>query len=106
MSAMLSALLWLLVFVAGSMALAYQRVPLFLASAAYLALLVVYTLAGTGPYWLTLLFWLLFLAVAIPVNVPAVRRHYISRPLLEIFRKIMPEMSETEAAALEAGTVW
>ena len=103
---MLSALLWLLVFVAGSLVLAYQRVPLFMASAAYLLFLVVYTLAGTGPYWLMLLFWALFLAIAIPVNVPAIRRHYVSRPLLEIFRKIMPEMSETEAAALEAGTVW
>ena len=103
---MLSALLWLLVFIGGSLALAYQRVPLFLASAAYLALLVVYTLAGTGPYWLMLLFWLVFLGIAIPVNIPTIRRHYISRPLLDIFRKIMPEMSETEAAALEAGTVW
>ena len=103
---MLSAFLWLLVFVGGSLALAYQRVPLFLASLAYLGFLVVYTLAGTGPYWLELLFWLVFLALAIPVNVPDIRRHYISRPLLEIFRKIMPEMSETEAAALEAGTVW
>ncbi|HEV7165380.1 MAG TPA: acyl-CoA dehydrogenase [Gammaproteobacteria bacterium] len=103
---MLSALLWLLVFIGGTLALTYQRVPLLLASAAYLALLVVYTLAGTGPEWLVLCFWLLYLAIAIPVNVPAIRRHYISRPLLDIFRKIMPEMSETEAAALEAGTVW
>ena len=103
---MLSASLWLLVFIGGSLALTYQRVPLFMASAAYLALLVVYTLAGTGPEWLVLFFWLLYLAIAIPVNVPAIRRHYISRPLLDIFRKIMPEMSETEAAALEAGTVW
>jgi acyl-CoA dehydrogenase len=103
---MLSAFLWLLVFIGGSLWLAYQRVPLFMASVAYLALLVVYTLAHTGPYWLALVFWLLYLAIAIPVNVPSIRRHYISRPLLDIFRKIMPEMSETEAAALEAGTVW
>ncbi len=103
---MLSALLWLLVFIGGSLVMTYRRVPLFVASAAYLALLVIYTLLGTGPDWLTLCFWLLYLAIAIPVNVPAIRRHYISRPLLDIFRKIMPEMSETEAAALEAGTVW
>src|SRR5262245_50938934 len=98
MSAMLSAFLWLLVFVGGSVALAYQRVPLFLASIGYLALLLIYSLAHTGPYWLELLFWAAFLGLAIPLNVPAIRRHYISRPLLEIFRKIMPEMSETEAA--------
>ncbi|HEV2212349.1 MAG TPA: acyl-CoA dehydrogenase, partial [Gammaproteobacteria bacterium] len=103
---MLSALLWLLVFVAGSLTLAYNRVPLLLASLAYLAFLLVYSIAHTGPYWLQLVFWVAFFALAIPLNVLAIRRHYISRPLLNMFRQIMPEMSETEAAALEAGTVW
>ena len=103
---MLTALIWLLVFLGISLVLAYQRVPLLLASGAYLIYLVIYTLAGTGPVWLQFLFWVLFLVVAVPVNVPSVRRAYISRPLLDIFSKIMPEMSDTEAAALEAGTVW
>ena len=103
---MLSALLWLLVFVAGSLTLAYHRVPLLLASLAYLMFLIVYSVAHTGPYWLQLVFWVAFFALAIPLNVLAIRRHYISRPLLNMFRRIMPEMSETEAAALEAGTVW
>jgi acyl-CoA dehydrogenase len=103
---MLTALLWLILFIGGSLALCYQRVPLIIASAVYLLYLIVYTLADTGPQWLQLLFWLLFLVVAVPVNILTIRRKLISKPLLDVFRKIMPEMSDTEAAALEAGTVW
>lgn len=103
---MLTALLWFILFVGFSLTLTYKRAPLLPATLGYFLLLVVYTLASDGPNLLKLLFWLLFLALAIPLNVPALRRYYLSRPLLNIFRKIMPEMSETEAAALEAGTVW
>jgi acyl-CoA dehydrogenase len=94
---MLIASLWLVVFIGGSLALAYQRVPLFFATAAYVVYLILYTLVGASPVWLKLSFWALF---------PAIRRRYVSKPLLDLFRKIMPEMSDTEAAALEAGTVW
>ena len=103
---MLTALVWILVFLGISLVLAYQRVPLILASGAYLIYLLVYTFADTGPVWMQLLFWVLFLALALPVNIPSLRRAYVSKPLLDVFRKIMPEMSDTEAAALEAGTVW
>ncbi|MEO6561501.1 MAG: acyl-CoA dehydrogenase [Nitrosospira sp.] len=38
--------------------------------------------------------------------VPAVRRALISNRLLKIFRKILPQVSQTEQEALDAGTVW
>src|ERR1041385_5238883 len=41
----------------------------------------------------------------LPLAVPPLRRALISRPLLRVFRKVMPPMSETEREALEAGTV-
>ncbi|HEY3858945.1 MAG TPA: acyl-CoA dehydrogenase family protein, partial [Gammaproteobacteria bacterium] len=103
---MLIALLWLLVFIGGSIALTYNRLPLLLSSLAYGAFLILYTVAGAGPDWLKLLFWVVFLVIAVPLNVPALRRAWISKPLLDVFRKIMPEMSQTEADALEAGSVW
>ncbi len=34
------------------------------------------------------------------------RRRYISGPVLEMIRKYLPRMSDTEREALEAGTVW
>jgi acyl-CoA dehydrogenase len=37
---------------------------------------------------------------------PSLRKKYISEPLLNKFRKVMPSMSTTEREALDAGTVW
>lgn len=54
--------------------------------------------------------WLLPLvllaAVLALVTVPPLRRPLLSRPLLAIYRRILPQMSDTEREALEAGTVW
>ena len=44
--------------------------------------------------------------VAAPIAIAPLRRRLIARPLLRIFRKVMPPMSQTERDALEAGTVW
>lgn len=38
--------------------------------------------------------------------VPGIRRPFLSKPVLNIFKKILPAMSETERDALESGTVW
>ena len=103
---MLISLLWLLVFIGGSLALTYNRVPLILSTLAYGLFLVVYTVAGAGSDGLKLVFWVVFFLIAVPLNMPALRRAWISRPLLDVFRKIMPEMSQTEADALESGSVW
>jgi acyl-CoA dehydrogenase len=45
-------------------------------------------------------------AVVLLLVVAPVRRALISAPLLRMFRKVMPAMSQTEREALEAGTVW
>src|SRR5690606_35762178 len=39
-------------------------------------------------------------------NVPQLRRRLISAPLLRFYRSSMPEISQTERDALEAGTTW
>jgi len=53
------------------------------------------------------------LAVAAPVvlialllTVVPLRRRWLSRPLFAAYRAVLPQMSATERAALEAGTVW
>ena len=103
------AILWVLAFVIGSLVLAYQRQSLLTSTATYGVFVLLYSLwaiYGDGIDWLALLFWIIFLAIAIPLNIKELRRHWISKPLLDVFRKVLPEMSETEAAALEAGSVW
>ncbi|HDH16426.1 MAG TPA: acyl-CoA dehydrogenase, partial [Gammaproteobacteria bacterium] len=44
--------------------------------------------------------------IASPLFLHDLRRSLISDKLLALFRKLLPEMSETERIALEAGTVW
>ncbi len=40
------------------------------------------------------------------LGVPMLRRLLFSGPILKMFRKIMPQVSQTEQEALDAGTVW
>ena len=40
------------------------------------------------------------------LGVPALRRPLISRPVLRLYKRLLPTMSSTEREALEAGTVW
>ena len=40
------------------------------------------------------------------LSLSSFRASTITRPIFAIYKKILPEMSETESTALEAGTVW
>jgi acyl-CoA dehydrogenase len=53
----------------------------------------------------SVLFWL-FVVVAVVFNFTPLRRKLLSDPILGLFRKAMPPMSQTEAEAINAGTVW
>lgn len=44
-------------------------------------------------------------AVAIPLNIDILRKERLSKPFLDIYRKMLPALSHTEQVALEAGTV-
>ena len=46
------------------------------------------------------------LVVGVILFAPPVRRALISDRLLKIFRKILPQVSQTEQEALDAGTIW
>ncbi len=48
----------------------------------------------------------LLAAVVIVVAVPALRRAIVTRPVFSAYRKVLPQMSDTERDALEAGSVW
>ncbi|MDR2186545.1 MAG: acyl-CoA dehydrogenase [Azonexus sp.] len=37
---------------------------------------------------------------------PPLRRNLVTRPIFAAYRKVLPQMSDTEREALEAGTVW
>jgi acyl-CoA dehydrogenase len=52
-----------------------------------------------------LLIALVFAVIAVPLNVTAWRQQLISAPFLKQFRRLLPDISETEQIALDAGTV-
>lgn len=98
----MTTLLWTFVIIFTLGALAYLRVSL-LTSSIITALVLA---AGTFTNTLSPLLWLVFLALAIPLNLSNIRKNFITRPLLKMYKGIMPEMSSTEKEAIEAGTTW
>ncbi|HEY1996183.1 acyl-CoA dehydrogenase, partial [Paraburkholderia sp.] len=63
-------------------------------------------LSGAAGPLSTALLAILFVLPTLVLAVKPLRRAWISKRVLEIFRKILPEMSPTERDAIEAGTVW
>ena len=87
------------------LACAYFRSRLWLWTLATLATIVVvgFGLHAPTPTWVLL--GLFVVLVALPLNVTWLRRALFSSPLLKVFRKVLPKLSETEQVALDAGTV-
>jgi acyl-CoA dehydrogenase len=99
-------LLWLLAVLAGAVALAYVNVSAPVWTAAVAVALGAAWGAQLLVPWLTLALTAAFVLLAIPLNVPALRRKLISEGVLGAFRKVLPPMSPTEREAIEAGSVW
>ncbi|MEO8305938.1 MAG: acyl-CoA dehydrogenase [Betaproteobacteria bacterium] len=97
---------WLVAVLVGALALAYVNASGRVVSVATAAALALAWYFHTLPGWLALALTVAFVLLAIPLNVPALRRKLISDAVLAIFRKVMPAMSQTERDAIEAGTVW
>jgi acyl-CoA dehydrogenase len=53
-----------------------------------------------------ILIWTILGAVAAILLVPAIRRPVLSRHVLTWFKSVLPPMSRTEKAAIDAGTTW
>ncbi|MEE8464159.1 MAG: acyl-CoA dehydrogenase [Gammaproteobacteria bacterium] len=99
------ALTWFLLFFGIAGLLSYRRVSLPLSTAIIGLLLAAYSYLGDAAFLWKLLLWVLFAALLF-LNIKALRRPYLTRPMLKFYRKLVPSMSSTEREALEAGTVW
>ncbi len=96
---------WFLLLLLTLLALAYQRAGIRATTATLGLLILCYGISG-GSGGLFFLWLLLFFAAAVPLNVVALRQEWLTRPALELFRGVLPTISDTERIALEAGTVW
>jgi acyl-CoA dehydrogenase len=98
---------WLLIctLLAISLACAYYGTRLLTWTAAMAGGIVILGLTGAIPPVSLVVIAVLFALVAVPLNVVPWRQQFISGPFLKQFRRMLPEISETEQAALDAGTV-
>jgi len=94
--------IWSLVLLATLGATSYWRIKLNTATIAVAILMGAGSVLGIVGQ----IGWLIFLLIALPLNITSIRKQYLSGPVLKLYRKIMPEMSRTEQEAIDAGTVW
>lgn len=99
-------LLWIVVLVVGIAWLAHRRVAPMPALGVVAAYLLAMGIISHAPTWLMVIFWILLLAVALPLALPDLRRKHFTAPMFTWFKKVLPPMSETERDAIDAGTVW
>jgi acyl-CoA dehydrogenase len=94
--------IWLLTALILTGFITYHRLSLSLYSGLFALLMII------GSFFDVINFveWVLFLLIAIPLNLSSIRKQHISAPLLAMFKSITPEMSSTEKEALDAGTTW
>ncbi|MFM0062342.1 acyl-CoA dehydrogenase [Paraburkholderia aspalathi] len=97
---------FILVLVIAALALVYVQAR----ASWWLAFMIVWVAAAhvsgaAGPVATTLLA-IVFVLPALVLTIKPLRRTWLTKPVLDIFRKILPEMSPTERDAIEAGTVW
>lgn len=98
----MSITLWIVASILVLGVLMYQRASLLLTSAALVGMFAVGQWAGiVGP-----VLWVLLALVLVPLNLAPLRTSLLTKPLLKMYRSVMPEMSTTEKDAIDAGTVW
>lgn len=98
-------LLWIILFFATIFLLAYKRASLSVWTLAILFYFLVMWQFSTLGLAGKILLSLLFIIIAVPLNIRALRRQLLTKPLLEFYQKIKPSMSATEKEALTIGTV-
>jgi acyl-CoA dehydrogenase len=97
--------LLLLTVLAISLACAFYGTTLLAWTVAVTAGIVLLGATGSVPVLSLVVVAVVFAAVAAILNVKPWRQQFISAPFLKQFRRMLPEISETEQVALDAGTV-
>ena len=94
---------FLLLALGGGIALALQKAPVW-GWALFLGALIFVSRAGSEPFLPWAVAYLPFFA-ALAFAVPFVRRLLVVKPAFGLVQQILPKVSDTEAQALDAGTV-
>jgi acyl-CoA dehydrogenase len=107
----MATIVFLALVIAAFLALGMRKAPLWAWAAAVGALTYVWQtglLSGGAvepwPFFASVLTWLPFAVLAV-LSVPSLRRQFVVAPAFATVKKILPKVSDTEAQALDAGTV-
>jgi acyl-CoA dehydrogenase len=92
--------------VAAVWTLAYHRASAPVWTVVIGVILAAATFAGVVSQTAAIVLWSVFVVGALLLNPTPVRRALLGRPLLRVFRRVLPALSQTEREAIEAGTVW
>ncbi len=100
----------IILFLAGLLVLMYATTRISLTfrhwAIVAIAALAVFTLAGGFSLLWGFVVWGVLLIPLVLLGVESLRMQWLSIPLLNRIRKVLPPMSETERDAIESGTVW
>lgn len=98
------ALLFSLLAAISAITLAFIRAPLWSWAGMAALLLLAHSLWGGPSTPALVLWWLLFVAIFGLLAILPLRRRLFSQPMLALYRRLAPPISDTERAAIEAGT--
>ncbi|MCH9644906.1 MAG: acyl-CoA dehydrogenase, partial [Gammaproteobacteria bacterium] len=96
---------WIILFVLVLGVLSYHRASMSVVGIAFAVILLFLSFLSHFNSYQTIIIWLIFLLIFIPLCVKPIRRHLFSRIIMYRYIKAMPHMSPTEREALTAGTV-
>ena len=102
---MFSFIFWFVIILATLIVLAYRSVELRVTSLVLGAILISYSISSDSIVFYKYLLWVLFIGL-LALNIPEIRRNYISSRILKIYKSILPKISDTEKEAIDAGNVW
>jgi len=88
-----------------SLACAFLGTRLITWTVALCATFLLLGISASVPLFTLILVGLVLALVLIPLNTVALRQQFLSAPFLAKYKSMLPSLSETEVAAMEAGTV-
>ena len=103
---MVGILFWLVVILGSAYLIATLRPNLLTGTIAAGVIALVAWVFGFLSGAIGIVLTLVGIAIAVLFNVTSLRQKFVSKPLLNYVNKVLPPMSETERAAIDAGTVW
>ena len=96
-------LTWSVIFIVSAAVVVYQRVQPWVISLVFGILLFLFSFFHSSSLLLLIFCWGIWLGWVMLFNFTSIRCHVMTRPLFMIAKKLMPKISETEAAVLESG---